>query len=203
MGYPTSVFNPAVRSNGQTIDAAHVNDLQTEVTALETALLGTITHSVNVTGASTFAVRPVTPPPDAVRVFLQSTAAVGSSAASTLVWESQSYLTNSSLHSTAANPERLTPQSTGIYQVTAQITVAGAASATNTVQIAIDDSSNESIARHNDAASTNPSVTYRATGYKRFDVLGGYVKLRWASGGLSTHSLSSGTENTWFAMHKL
>jgi len=51
MAYPLSVFNPSVRSNGQTIDASHVNDLQNEVTAVETAMLGTITHSVNVSGS--------------------------------------------------------------------------------------------------------------------------------------------------------
>ena len=55
MGYPTSVFSPAARSNGQVIDASHINDLQTEVTAIENAVLGTITHSINISGASTLA----------------------------------------------------------------------------------------------------------------------------------------------------
>jgi len=53
MGYPTSAFSPAARSNGGTIDAAHVNDLQTEVTAIVAALLGTITHPVTFGGAVT------------------------------------------------------------------------------------------------------------------------------------------------------
>lgn len=55
MGYPTGVFNPSARSNGQSIDASHINDLQNELNAIETALLGTITHSLNVSGASTLA----------------------------------------------------------------------------------------------------------------------------------------------------
>ena len=33
--FPTSVFNPAARSNGQVIDASHINDLQDEVAAIE------------------------------------------------------------------------------------------------------------------------------------------------------------------------
>jgi hypothetical protein len=53
--YPSAVFSPAARSNGQTIDASHVNSLQDEVTAIEAALEGTITHSVNVSGNSTLA----------------------------------------------------------------------------------------------------------------------------------------------------
>src|SRR3990167_1531178 len=108
LGYPTSVFAPASRSNGQTIDAAHVNDLQAEVTAIENALLGTITHSVNVSGASTFSIRPVAPPPDAARV---GSTIVGLTLNTTLAisWTVQPILTNSSMHSTTTNPERLTP----------------------------------------------------------------------------------------------
>lgn len=37
--FPASVFSPASRSNGQTIDASHVNDLQAEVTAIEDGYL--------------------------------------------------------------------------------------------------------------------------------------------------------------------
>lgn len=37
--YPTSAFNPATRSSGQTIAAAHMNDVQAEIRALELALL--------------------------------------------------------------------------------------------------------------------------------------------------------------------
>lgn len=62
--FPTSVFNPANRSNGQTIDASHVNNLQAEVTAIEdgylngTARLNSSKSTVaalSVAGASTFA----------------------------------------------------------------------------------------------------------------------------------------------------
>lgn len=33
--YPGSIFAPAARSNGQTIDASHINDVQDEITAIE------------------------------------------------------------------------------------------------------------------------------------------------------------------------
>lgn len=39
MGYPTSVFSPTTKNNGDTIQASHINDLQTEITAIETAAL--------------------------------------------------------------------------------------------------------------------------------------------------------------------
>ena len=39
--YPTTSFNPATRSAGQTIAAAHVNDVQSEIRAIELALIST------------------------------------------------------------------------------------------------------------------------------------------------------------------
>lgn len=62
--YPTSVKSFAARSNGQTIDAAHVGDLQDEVNAIEDGLLNATarlnsSHStvvaLSVSGGSTFA----------------------------------------------------------------------------------------------------------------------------------------------------
>lgn len=62
--FPTSVFSPSARSNGQVIDASHVNDLQGEVTAIEdgfrnaTAPLNSSRStlaSLSVTGNSTVA----------------------------------------------------------------------------------------------------------------------------------------------------
>src|SRR5687767_2599647 len=44
--YPTGVFSPAAKSGGQTIQAAHVNDLDGEVVAVESALLNGIAHAV-------------------------------------------------------------------------------------------------------------------------------------------------------------
>lgn len=252
MGYPTSVFSPSARSNGQTIDASHVQDIQVEITALENGLLGTITHNLSVTGASTlgilqagastvtslvvsngstlgtlqagastvaslvvsggstlgtlqaaastFSVRPVTPPPEMALVFLDSTAAIASSAASTLAFKSQAILTNSSMHSTGTNPERITPQSTGVYKMVGQIAF-GLASAISIRQVIIEDSSGGAIGKHGEKSTE--SGQFQVVGYKRFDALGGYVTLKFATDAASTHSLSSGIDNSWFSMVKL
>ena len=62
--YPTAVVSFPSRSNGQTIDASHINNLQDEVTAIESGLLtGTApltcsnasVNTLQVSGASTFA----------------------------------------------------------------------------------------------------------------------------------------------------
>jgi hypothetical protein len=210
LGYPTSVFSPSARSNGQTIDASHVNDVQTELTAIENALLGTITHSVNVSGASTlatlqaaastFTVRPVTPPPHAALVFLESTATIGSSGASTLAFTGQAILTNSSAHSTGTNPERLTPQSTGLYQFAAQV---GFSPTTGALpSFVLRDSSGANIASARQLGSSRETFV-QCMGYKRFDVLGGYMTCVLSPEGFSTLSISTAFNVTWFAMHKL
>ena len=210
MGYPTSVFSPAARSNGQTIDASHVNDLQTEVTAIENELLGTITGSLNVSGASTlatlqaagstFSVRPVTPPPDAVKVYLESTVTIGSSASSTIAWTAEDFKINSSLHSTATNPARLIPQSTGLYQFVGHVTFALNSSGTR--QVVLRDSSNAAFAQGQVSSQANAPIVW-VQGYKRFDVTGGYVVVEVALGGASTMSLDSGLSQTQMTMVKL
>jgi hypothetical protein len=50
--YPTSVKAFSTRNAGDTIQAAHVNDLQDEVTAIENALLNGISHAVAITGGA-------------------------------------------------------------------------------------------------------------------------------------------------------
>lgn len=234
MGYPSNVFSPAVRSNGQTIDASHVNDLQAEVTALETALLGTITHSVNVSGnstlaklsasnstlatlqvsgastltgtvnvvgGSTFAVRPVTPPPEAVRV--QSTIVnLANDSSLALPWTHSVYATNSSMHSTGTNPERLTPQSTGIYQITASVKLSALINqATSVLRLRILDSSGAEVGGFLGHATTFPLVT-QAVSYKRFDVV---TDTQWVRVEVTVRdgSTASASTDSFFAMHKL
>lgn len=62
--FPGAVFNPSARTNGQTIDASHVNDLQDEVVAIETGYLNGTARlnssnstlgTLSVSGGSTFA----------------------------------------------------------------------------------------------------------------------------------------------------
>ena len=130
--YPTSVKSFTTKNTNDVIQAAHMNDVQDEVNAIEAGIVnGTarvVSSGLSVTGGSTFAVRPFAPPPDAALVFRNSTYAVASSANSTISWTDQVILTNSSMHSTGTNPERLTPQSTGLYLITAQIGLESASS---------------------------------------------------------------------------
>ena len=186
--FPTSVKTFTSKNTGDVIQAAHVNDLQDEVNAIEAGYLnGTAnlissraTHtSLSVTGASTlttlqaagssFTVRPVTPPPDAAIVYLDSTVTIGSSALSTLSWLAQNYVTNSSMHSTGTNPGRLTPQSTGIYEVAAQVSFSSTEAGMRRVGI-LDSSGVEIMAQQVVASSRGNVVT--VVGYKPVKVGG-------------------------------
>lgn len=213
MSYPTSVFNPAVRTNGQSIDASHVNDLQTEVTAIETALLGTITHSLNVSGASTlaslqvgastFSVRPVEPPPHAARVKLDDVLNLTNNTTQAVSWTGQVFAINSSIHSTGTNPERLTPQSTGVYAVIANAQfgdVFGAS--TGSARMRILDSSGTDIARVTEGGLGGFAPNLCLMGIKRFDSLGAtpWVRVEIVVRDASTHSVST---LSGASMHKL
>ena len=231
--FPDSVksFTTKLDGSGNNINAAHVNDLQDEVAAIEGGYLngtarlnssnstfanlsvtggstfgavnaaGCTMTSLDVNGASTFSTRPVAPPPHAAVVFRESTYAAGSSGTSTIAWNAQAVLLNSSMHSTTTNPERLTPQSTGLYQVSAQVFAsAGGVAVLRAVEI--NDSSQTVIAKIQLTANT-PLAVMNITGYKRFDVLGGYAICRFLTDAASTQSLSSGVGETWFAMTKL
>lgn len=291
--FPTSIFSPSARSNGQVIDASHVGDLQDEVVAVETDIKSGFTNAVKAPAGSqaapsltftgdpdtglfsvatnqlamtagganiwrtgnpfievrsdftfqwsqsaavtdsadvvlsrsaaatfaiatggvtavtvdssqvtTFAKRPVLTPPDAALVFLDSSGAIASSAGSTLAWKSEAYLTNSSLHSTGTNPERLTPQSTGLYRFTAQVNFPGVGSGSNPAsrQLLLRDSSGFFA---NTFHNSSEAVTMQVVGYKRVDTPGTFITVAFAQNGASTNSLSSGVENSWFAMEKL
>ena len=209
--YPDSVKSFTAKSAGQNIDPAHVNDLQDEVNAIEAGLRngtaplnssGSTMTRLQVTGGSTFTIRPVTPPPEVALVYLESTYAAASSAASTVAWNAQAILTNSSMHSTGTNPERLTPQTTGVYQVAGQLDMTVQTSASYKL-LTIRDSSVALIAEGSGSSGISGVPTrINVTGYKRFDVLGGYCTLNFATEA-STHSFSSGAGVTWFSLVKL
>lgn len=54
--YPTAPYSPASKSAGQTITSAFFNDPDAEITAVETALLGTLQHDVTVASTKQFKV---------------------------------------------------------------------------------------------------------------------------------------------------
>lgn len=60
--YPTSVKSFTTRLTGDTIQASHVNDIQDEIVAIETALLGTITHAITISNAAPISLTHATTP---------------------------------------------------------------------------------------------------------------------------------------------
>ena len=157
-------------------------------------------NALSVSSNSTFAFRPTMPPPDIVQAYLESTVALGSSANSTVSWTAQAFAINSSMHSTATNPTRLTPQSTGVYRLVAQVGLSS--NSTSVQQLILQDSSGSQLGQllHSSGAE---AVRIQATAYKRFDVTGGFFVCRLALTGQSTLSLSSGVEATWCTLEKL
>lgn len=209
--FPGAVKSFTSKNSGDVIQGSHVNDLQDEVAAIEDSYVngtGRLNSSnstlatLSVSGASTFAARPFTPPPQMAVVYQESSLAV-SSVASTQTWTAQLILTNSSMHSTTTNPERLIPQSTGVYHAQAQYALGGVTDTDVLAQITIEDSSQTPVAISRLMATTVVSgYTFLASGYKRFDAVGGYLTARFTRGA-STMSLSSGIGQTWFSLVKL
>lgn len=231
--YPTSVKSFTTKNTGDVVQAAHINDLQDEVAAIEAGIRngtapinasGSTLTSLSVTGNSTlaavqggastfttlqvtgnssFANRPIFTPPDVAKVYRESTWTLASSGFSTVAWNHQDILTNSSMHSTTLNPERLSPQTTGVYRVTAQISPT-VPSAGNYQRVTIKDSSNSVIGSvTSDTGRTQVERRLQVTAYKRFDAVGGYVVCEVEAEGASTSSLSSGVGISWFSMEKL
>lgn len=199
--FPDSVKTFTTKNTGDVIQAAHVNDLQDEVTAIEAGYRNGTAPIAS--SGSTFSVRPVEPPPVACRAWRNSTYAVASSVLSTLTFNVETYnfteIQGGALHETILLPERMTVRSTGLYLATAQVTVATPSSGVR--GLAIVDSSNGQIAGIRITNSTD-SLVLNVSGYKRFDSTGGWLSAVFVGDG-STHSLSSGESATWFAVTKL
>ena len=207
--YPTSVWAPTQKAAGNTIDASHINDAQDEIVAIEgglrngTAPLNSSGSTVATlqAGASTFSVRPIEPPPNAVRV--QSTIIdLTNNTTLAINWTQQTFAINSSIHSTGTNPQRLTPQTTGVYVVAAMLDLSQALTAsTGGLRLQILDSSGGQVG-HSGIGGTFPNgVT--AMGLKRFDDLTGstqWVRVEAVMTDASTHSLST---NSWASLYKL
>lgn len=188
--FPTSVKTFATRTSGQTIDPAHVNDLQDEVNAIEAGYLNATARlnssnstlaNLSVTGGSTFAgglnssnstlaalsvtggstlassitigtipyifpssggstgnvLTIVSTSGSTVSLEFRAAAAtdvpavlvslgpdnvvVTDATGTVLNWLTNEYISTSTMHSTATNSSRLTPPSSGLYWVSAQI----------------------------------------------------------------------------------
>lgn len=276
--FPTSVFSPSARNNGQVIDASHVNDLQDEVSAIEGGYLngtarlnssnctvanlsvtggctvagsfsldnisssnstfaainagnstfanlsvtggstlmtlqggastvtslsvsgGSTVTTLNVTSGSTFAVRPVTPAPHAVGVRVNANTNIANNTTQAISWLEQVFVTNSSMHSTASNPSRITPQSTGLYMVACSVIFnQDMAGATGGVSLVLEDSSGGIVGAMS-AKPKNEEVMINCAAVKYFDALGGWMRAVLLYRDSSTQSYST---DTTLSVHKL
>lgn len=167
---------------------------------------GSTLATMNVTGGSTWAVRPVEPPPHMALAFIDAVKDIGSSATSTLICLTDGIVLNSSIHSTGTNPERYTPQSTGLYQFMCQVHLAGVPATNVLVRLGVVDSSGTVVAQNQHYISTiGAPHGLTAIGLKRYDALGGYAVgvLTNAGPGTSTLSISTGVGISFFSMVKL
>lgn len=142
MAYPGSVTTFTTKNTGDTIQASHVNDLQTEVNAIEAGLINGTAHlqssnstvaNLSVSGGSTFAgavtgndtvtVKELftTKSPPTVRVYSSANVAVANNAVTLLTFDAQRVISTSAMHSTATNPGRLIPPSSGTYLIGAHV----------------------------------------------------------------------------------
>lgn len=135
--------------------------------------------------------------PDAAHLTIAAAVEVPASTLN-MSWTEQTFLTNSSMHSTATNADRVTPQSTGVYMAVFKTWWEGPSTYTKTT---IFDSSGTAVA---DAEHRNPagSVSQVVTGFKRFDVTGGWLRAS-VQAATSTNSLNTGAGRTTFTVVKL
>lgn len=202
--FPTTVKTFASRNNGQTIDAAHVGDLQDEVNAIEDGLLSATaqlnlnstiklgqtyifptaaaastgqTLTVETISGSTHTLKwdSVSAVPDAVRLALNANFGLANNSSAAVQWSTAHFATNSSLHSTTTSPERMTPQSTGIYAVAVNLTLINNYTDNSSVrvQVTVEDSSGGIVAFQNNHMVTPWIGSASLFGLKRFDSVSG------------------------------
>lgn len=135
MGYPTSIFAPTTKATGDTIQAAHINDAQTEIVQIETAL---INGPITIGGASTFAQSPVLPRWPCCKVTNSANQQMPSGSFLGLNWDTESY-DSAAMHSTASNSSRVLLNSSGVWAITAQIDWVGNATPNRFARIFLND----------------------------------------------------------------
>lgn len=131
--YPSGVFAPSNKSNGQVIDASHINNAQDEIVAVEDALIngplaltrvqvsgGSTLATLNVTGASSFAgalnvLGILVMPGREMCAVVHGSSQTLSASAETAVTFNEEIVDIGGFHSTATNPTRFTCPSSGTY----------------------------------------------------------------------------------------
>lgn len=189
--FPTSVFAPSARSNGQSIDASHMNDVQDEIVAIEAGYRNG-TAPLNSSGSTVVELFVAVSPPVA-RAQANAVAAIGSGANIALNFAAQRVAAPASMHSTVTNSSRITVPSSGVYMVNGEVEwSSGSTVGMREVFITLDDASRIAAQRQraNSSADTvlRQSVTtiWYASASTHFFTLSVYQD----SG--STASLSSG-----------
>lgn len=139
--YPGAVktFTSKADGAGNKIFAAHINEIQDEVNAIEDGLLnGTApvnssritAPALSVSAGSTLNELFVTVSPPSARVFSAVGLAVPDNTRTALAFASDRHVYPASMHSTGSNPSRIIAPSSGIYLATGHVTWALTTSAT-------------------------------------------------------------------------
>lgn len=130
--FPASVksFTTKLDGAGNPINAAHVNDLQDEVNAIEAGYLNgsarlnssaSTVASLSVIGDSTLATLYVTTPPPHARVNASTALQLANGTHTPVSFNVDRFLSVTSMHSTTTNPTRLIAPSSGVYLMTGDV----------------------------------------------------------------------------------
>lgn len=111
-----------------------------------------------------------TDPTDVV-VLTGSTTQMGHASTVAVTWPTQLVALNSSIHSTGTNPERLTPQSSGVYVVSVTLTVVGSLVSTAGMRCQLFDSSKGTFGTMSVGSAGGYAPSISVLGLKRFDVV--------------------------------
>lgn len=140
-------------------------------------------------------------PPEAAQVELETATQIPVGATVVINWDRPVFKTNSSMHSSGTNPDRLIPQSSGVYHFS--LNVRFLTEAGRECQIIVKDSSGTRVA---DALfESSGAHTVLTEGLKYFNSVAGSTQyLRCvAFNGTSTNSLSTDAALTKFTMVKM
>ena len=204
--YPTSVWVPTTKATGDTLQAAHVNDAQDEIVAIEggirngTAPVNSSNSTVanlSVTGGSTFAGAVVMPRRPSVEVTHSTIQGIANDAHTVLSWDTESY-DSTALHSTATNPSRITLTSSGLWSLGASIDWNQNSSGFRTMRLLLNGTTLLNVATQN--ASTATAGGQTLTAQRQTASTTDYVEVQGYQNSGSTASISSGGGN--FGMSK-
>ena len=191
--FPGSVWSPTTKNTDEVIQAAHINDLQDEVVAIQAGYINGTAPLVSS--------RITAPPPDCVVAYRDSTFTIGADLSSTITFNAQRFATNSSMHSTTTNTDRITPQTTGLYLIQGQVQIIADTNGSRTLSLVDSSGLNLALAGFGVSPVAGAGIAINVSAFKRYDVTGGFCRMIFSQTQTSTLSLTSGA--TQFGMAKL